>query len=267
MRSPRPPFLSSAGAVRTPAAVIEEPFQRFAGFPVRAFVTTRRGGVSEPPFDSLNVAYLTDDRRENVRENRERVAAALEVAHDELLIGRQVHGGQVKRAEDVVLGETPGDGILLTRAGTAAMIVAADCLPLIFYDPGAHTGLVAHAGWRGLAAGVIENGIATLVSAGATPGEVIVGLGPAIGRCCYEVGPEVIAAVEPIEGEYDPGKGDRSMLDLKAMARRRLQEGGIDPGKVEDLAICTRCRQDLYYSARGGEPTGRFAAGLKLLEG
>lgn len=266
MRSPRPPFFCPRAALTASQQALQEPFTIYRGLPVVAFVTTRAGGVSKPPFDSLNLAYLTADRREDVRENRERVAAALELDHDELLIGRQVHGGQVNRAEEIELGVTEGDGILLTKPGTAAMIVAADCLPLLLYDPELHVGAVVHAGWRGLAAGVVENAAGVLAGEGAELSRTLVGMGPGIGRCCYEVGPEVISALDPLSDEYSEGNGDRSMLDLKAMTRRRLRASGLDDEQIEDMDVCTRCNSEKYFSARAGEPTGRFAAGLKLLE-
>jgi purine-nucleoside/S-methyl-5'-thioadenosine phosphorylase / adenosine deaminase len=242
-----------------------EPFSVFQGLPVVAFVTERSGGVSRPPFDSLNLAYLTADRRERVRRNRERLAAALGVGHDSLLIGRQVHGAQVNRAEQIVLGQTPGDAVVLTGPGQVAFLVVADCLPLVLYDPAEHVGAVAHAGWRGLAAGILPATVEGLIAAGAVQGRLRVGIGPAIGPCCYEVGPEVLEAVRPEPGEYRNGDKDRSFLDLALVARRQLEGLGVGRDSIEPLGICTRCNVDRYFSARAGEPTGRFAVGLKLL--
>ena len=247
-------------------ALFQQPFQSLAGLPVIAFVTTRQGGVSSPPFDTLNLAYLTADDRQAVRQNRDRLAAALEVDHDDLLIGRQVHGATVNRAEDIVLGETAGDAIVLTSPGTVAMLVVADCLPLILYDPATHVGAIAHAGWRGLAAGLLDGVVDAMRGNGARAEDIRVGIGPAIGPCCYEVGPEVVSAVGAQESERRPGSGDRAFLDLAAVANRQLQIAGITPRQVEDVGECTRCASDVYFSARAGEPTGRFAAGLKLLQ-
>jgi YfiH family protein len=246
--------------------VIDQPFAIFRGRPVVAFVTTRAGGVSKRPFDSLNLAYLTADRREDVRTNRERLARALGLEHDELLIGRQVHGGRIHRAERIELGVTEGDGILLSKAGTAAMVVVADCLPILLYEPVVHVGAVVHAGWRGLAAGVVQNAVVAMADAGGTAESVLVGVGPGIGRCCYEVGPEVIEALKPQVDEHSAGRGDRRMLDLRAVARRQLKESGIADEHLEEMDVCTRCEHERYFSARAGEPTGRFAAGLKLLK-
>jgi purine-nucleoside/S-methyl-5'-thioadenosine phosphorylase / adenosine deaminase len=247
-------------------ALFQQPFRSLAGLPVIAFVTTRHGGVSSPPFDTLNLAYLTADDRSAVRQNRERLAAALEVGHDDLLIGRQVHGARVNSAEDIVLGETEGDAIVLTRPGTVAMLVVADCLPLICYDPATHVGAIAHAGWRGLAAGLLQGVVEALLGNGARTEDIRVGIGPAIRRCCYEVGPEVVSAVDAQESERRPGSGDRVFLDLAAVAFRQLHSAGVTARQVEDVGVCTRCESDVYFSARAGEPTGRFAAGLKLLQ-
>ncbi|MPZ24586.1 MAG: peptidoglycan editing factor PgeF [Dehalococcoidia bacterium] len=246
--------------------LLEQPFQLLHGLPLTAFVTSRKGGVSQRPFDTLNMAYLTADDRGSVRTNRERVAMALGIAHDNLLIGHQVHGAIVNQAEAIELGETPGDAIVLTRAHQTAMVVVADCLPVIFYDPVAHVGAVAHAGWRGLAAGILTATVQSLMASGAIAGRLAVGIGPGIGRCCYEVGPEVIAASKPAPGGVRAGSADRSFLDIKALARRQLETAGLASARIEILDICTRCNSDLYFSARAGEPTGRFAAGLKLLE-
>jgi YfiH family protein len=266
LRSPRPPFLPLADAVVIASEVVEQPFKSFENLPLTAFVTTRRGGVSDPPFDTLNLAYLTADRRDCVRTNRERVAGALGLDHDRLLIGRQVHGAIVNPAEDIEIGTTPGDGILLTRPGSAAMVVVADCVPLLLYDPAVHAGVVVHAGWRGLAAGVIGRAVGVMLEQGVKAPDIVAGIGPAIGRCCYEVGPEVVAALRPEDDEFAEGEGDRSMLDLKAVTRRQLGELGVKGQQIEDLEICTRCQNERYFSARAGEPTGRFAAGLKLLQ-
>ncbi|MEX2237199.1 MAG: polyphenol oxidase family protein [Dehalococcoidia bacterium] len=244
---------------------LELPFSQLNNFPLVAFVTTRSGGVSRPPYDTLNMAYLTADDRDSVRTNRERVAGGLGLAHDELLIGRQVHGGVVNKAEDVELGTTLGDAIILTQPESAAMVVAADCLPLVFYDPRIHVGAVAHAGWRGLQAGILANTVASLESAGGAASAVLVGIGPGIGICCYEVGPEVIRGVGARSAEWRPGQGDRAYLDLVAVAERQLEAAGVSAGNVHAVAVCTRCNSDRYFSARAGEPTGRFAAGLKLL--
>ncbi|MPZ22999.1 MAG: peptidoglycan editing factor PgeF, partial [Dehalococcoidia bacterium] len=239
--------------------LLDEPFAAFRGLPARAWFSTRAGGVSLPPFHSLNLAYLTADDRENVTENRRRVAAELSLNPDELVIGRQVHGGEVHALEDVEQGVTPGDAIVISRPGTAAMVVAADCLPLVFYDSVGHRGAVAHAGWRGLAAGVIANTINALESLGSSAGNLIVGVGPAIHACCYEVGPEVIGALGAARAEYSTGRGDRAFLDLVAVAARQLDRTGVAGSRIADAGICTRCNNGLFFSARAGEPTGRFA--------
>lgn len=242
----------------------EQPFRIFSDQPIVAFITTRAGGVSPAPYNSLNLAYLTADQRANVRANRERLASGLGITHDELLIGRQVHGSTVNRAEEVELGETRGDGIVLSRPGSAAMVVIADCLPLLFYDPPSGVAAVAHAGWRGLSGGVLPATLSRMVESGAGVASTLVGVGPGIGACCYEVGPEVVAGVDPQGPESRQGKNDRSFLDLTAIARRQLESAGVRPENIEIMDVCTRCNSDTYFSSRAGEPTGRSAAGIRL---
>jgi YfiH family protein len=205
-----------------------------------ALFTTRRGGVSEGPYASLNLGLRTDDDAERVEENRERVraqAGAARLAH-----GRQVHGTRV-----VVDGHgiEEADGQVTTQPDVAAIVLVADCLPVALAGPGAVA--VVHAGWRGLAAGVIEAGIE------ATGGAVAAAIGPGIGPCCYEVGDDVRA----VFGTSEP------TLDLKAIARARLQAAGVR--EVHDCAICTACDAERFFSHRRDRGVTGRQAGLAWL--
>jgi polyphenol oxidase len=205
-----------------------------------ALFTTRRGGVSEGPYASLNLGLRTDDDAERVEENRERVraqAGAARLAH-----GRQVHGTRV-----VVDGHgiEEADGQVTTQPDVAAIVLVADCLPVALAGPGAVA--VVHAGWRGLAAGVIEAGIA------AAGGAVAAAIGPGIGPCCYEVGDDVRA----VFGTSEP------TLDLKAIARARLQAAGVR--EVHDCGICTACDAERFFSHRRDRGVTGRQAGLAWL--
>jgi YfiH family protein len=200
-----------------------------------ALFTTRRGGVSEGPYASLNLGLLTQDDAERVAENRERLRSA--VGGRRLAQGRQVHGTLV-----VVDGGDleEADGQVTTLPGVAAIVLTADCLPVALAGP-AGIGVV-HAGWRGLSAGVLEAGVE------ATGGAVAAAIGPGIGPCCYEVGDDVRAVF---------GTGART-LDLKAVARARLEAAGVR--EVDDCGLCTACDAERFFSHRRDRGlTGRQA--------
>jgi YfiH family protein len=199
-----------------------------------ALFTTRRGGVSEGAFASLNLGLWTDDDAGRVAENRERVRSAAGAAR--LLQGRQVHGVRV-----VVDGQgvEEADGQVTSAPGVAAIVLVADCLPVALVGP-ERVGVV-HAGWRGLADGVVEEGVAAV-------GAVAAAIGPGIGPCCYEVGDDLRA----VFGTSEP------TLDLKAIARTRLEAAGV--GEIHDCGLCTACDADRFFSHRRDRGiTGRQA--------
>ncbi|HEV3002512.1 MAG TPA: polyphenol oxidase family protein [Solirubrobacteraceae bacterium] len=206
----------------------------------KAVFTTRRGGVSDPPFDTLNLGRWTDDDPAAIDENRERLLGLIGVRR--VAFGRQVHGAAVVR-DGAELVEA--DAQVVTERGVGAMVLTADCLPIALAAPGA-AGMV-HAGWRGIAAGVVE---AAVREAGAVQAAAI---GPCARGCCYEVGDEVRAAlgVEPAGGP--------ALVDLSAIARERLRAAGV--GTVHDSGLCTMCSDaSLFFShRRDGGRTGRQA--------
>jgi polyphenol oxidase len=204
-----------------------------------ALFTTRRGGVSEGPFAALNLGLWTDDEPARVRENRERVAA---IAGGRLAQGRQVHGTTVVTADpDVTLD---ADGQATAEPGVAPIVLVADCLPVALVAPEGVA--MVHAGWRGLAGGVLAAGVAALRALGAT--RVAAAIGPGAGPCCYEVGEEVHAAF---------GTSGRT-VDLKAIARARLDDAGV--AEVHDCGLCTMCDPGRFFShRRDGGVTGRQA--------
>jgi YfiH family protein len=201
-----------------------------------ALFTTRRGGVSEGPYASLNLGLWTDDDAERVRDNRERVR--VEVGAQRLAQGRQVHGTRVVVDAE---GIEEADGQVTTAPAVAAMVLVADCLPVALAGP-ERVGVV-HAGWRGLAAGVLEEGVAAC-------GAVAAAIGPGIGPCCYEVGDDVRAVF---------GTSERT-LDLKAIARSRLEAAGV--GEVHDCGLCTSCDAERFFSHRRDRGVTGRQAGL-----
>lgn len=226
----------------------------------RAAFTTRLGGVSAAPYETLNLAVLTGDQRDDVRENRRRAAAALGLRPERVLIGRQVHGAELATHDappSPAAFADPGpdlpavDGHLTAREGLAPLVMVADCLPVALAGAGGVAML--HCGWRGLAAGIVERGARRIEAAAAA-------VGPGIGPCCYEVGEEVLAEFEGL----GPGVSEGRMLDLPGVARRMLDRAGV--AAVESSELCTRCNPELFFShRRDGDRTGR-QAGLVWIE-
>ncbi len=219
-----------------------------------AAFTTRLGGVSEAPFDTLNLGILTDDAEAAVIENRRRLAAALGVDPRQVPIALQVHGAEIlvhDSPQEPGPFATPGppppeaDGHVVAAPGLTPLVFVADCLPIALRGPGGLA--LLHCGWRPLAAGIVAKG-AKLV--GATEAAI----GPGIGPCCYEVGDEVLAAFDQL-GE---GIADGHMLDLPEVARRLLAAAGVR--KVESAGLCTSCEEELFFSHRRDRGrTGRQA--------
>ena len=217
-----------------------------------AAFTTRRGGVSAAPFDSLNLGRSTTDRPEAVDENRRRVLAALGLDPARLATAGQVHGTGIAQVERP--GHVPGcDGLITRTPGLAIAITTADCMPILLTAPGLVS--VVHSGWRGTSGGMLAAAVRTAHDLGAPPGVLSIHLGPCIRRCCYHVGDEV-ARLFP--ASCVERSGDRWQLDLPLAARIQLQGAGIDEARIHDLEACTACEPYWYFShRRDGSPSGR----------
>ena len=221
---------------------------------------TRLGGVSEGSFAALNFGVKGGDRPEHVEENLRRLGAAVGFDPGRCFRLKQVHGREVMRVEGgavpAELLSRPGDALVSDEPGVAVGVVTADCVPVLFADPVHRAVAAAHAGWRGLAGGVLEAAVAELgATFGSRPGELLCAIGPCIGSCCYEVGEEVA-------GRFDGaavlrGSGPKPLLDLAAAAVLRLRAAGLAAASISTIGECTRCRADLLYSyRRDGEGTG-----------
>ncbi|MGN6256029.1 MAG: polyphenol oxidase family protein [Solirubrobacterales bacterium] len=266
---------------------------------VRAAFSTRLGGVSEPPFDSLNLGILTDDDRAAVEENRRRLATALGREPEQVVFALQVHGTRLIEHDTPVSaasgefrgfvlrgpgakgpperGGGPGgggvggvplprpdptphprnggiaeaDGHVVREAGLAPLVFVADCLPVALYGPGGLA--MVHAGWRGLAGGIV-GAAADAVEATAAA------IGPGIGPCCYEVGEEVLDAFSGL-GE---GVAEGRMLDLPETARRFLAAAGVE--RVQSAGLCTSCEEELFFSHRRDRGRTGRQAGIAWIE-
>jgi YfiH family protein len=211
----------------------------------RAAFSTRRGGVSEGPYESLNLGILTDDDQARVSHNRELLAREVGLDPGDIAMGWQVHGSDIREWSGSPRGGgygSPGaeldrvDGHTTSVPGLGMLVIVADCLPIALIAPG--RAAMLHCGWRPLAAGIVEKALANFD--GEPPAAAI---GPGIGRCCYEVGEEVLAEFADLEGV-----ADGRMLDLRMVARRKLEAAGVT--QIEDVDLCTSCRPDLFFSHR-----------------
>ncbi len=216
--------------------------------------SSRRGGSSPPPRDSLDLGSSAGPPTDDVRENRRRLLDCLRLDPAALVTAGQVHGATLRLVSRP--GHVPHcDALLSLTPGLAVAVATADCMALLYRAPGAVA--AAHAGWRGAAAGVPGATLRALCAAArVAPEAVRVALGPCIRACCYEVGPEV-ARVFPAATVR--GVGGQFHLDLPAVARFQLREAGLPDHAFEDTGVCTACQAELCYSyRRDGAGTGRL---------
>lgn len=252
---------------------------------VRALCTTRAGGVSRPPYASLNLGDHVGDDPAAVATNRARLRQQLEAGADTAVrpvFLSQVHGTQAVRLDAAVADGTPADACYTRQPGLACTIMVADCLPLLLTDAAGTVVAAAHAGWRGLAGaspvergvgeGVIESLVRTLQQEAAVqPADLLAWLGPCIGPTAFEVGDEVRQAFVAHHAQAQacfraataPGKW---WADLAGLARQRLQALGISQihGNDSTVAWCTASQPDRFFSHRRDRVSGRMAACIWL---
>jgi YfiH family protein len=213
----------------------------------RALFTTRWGGVSTGPYSTLNLGRFTDDDSDAVQRNRVSLEQGLGVR---FAYGRQVHGARVIRLRAMPTKLVEADGQACAVPGIAPMVLTADCLPIAVAADGAVAML--HAGWRGLAAGIVSSGVAAVRELGGS-GPLSAAIGPGAGRCCYEAGEEVHAAFAGRARSVRHGRN----LDLKAIAAGDLAAAGVS--SVYDAEICTICGSEFFSHRRDHGITGRQA--------
>lgn len=230
---------------------------------VRHAFFTRHGGVSAPPFHTLNLSWSVGDAEEAVAENIRRAYSALDLDPQRAVRVVMVHGARVVTVDERHAGRRlpATDGLATMARGLALAMTFADCQPLILYDPDHHALALGHAGWRGTLAGIALSLVQALeILCRAQPERLIAVLGPAIGVCCYEVGEEVVqAAMTWPEGAtwLRPNAHGRFHLDLTAANRAILWRAGVR--HIEHIPLCTACRTDEFFSYRAEKPvTGRL---------
>ena len=258
---------------RTDNGLVTYHFQRLTAEGLAHAIFTRLGGTSHEPFATLNVGRSVGDDQSAVAHNLARVYASLGLAPDRVATAHQVHsnrvavvtaqdGGRVVPATDALVTDTPGLGLLLRFA---------DCQPIILYDPVRQSLGLVHAGWRGLAQGIARRAVETMHEAfGTNPSDLLAGLGPAIGPCCYTVGDDVASALGYALPDWrkvmtlEPsGTGWR--LDLPAANAQQLAAAGVRARQMEQAGLCTACHNDEFFSHRAENgQTGRFAVAAYL---
>jgi YfiH family protein len=223
---------------------------------VRHGFSTRRGGMSRPPFDSLNVGMWTEDSPDCASANLSLLCNALGIPEDCLAIPHQVHGDRIQVVEKPGLVEAT-DALITSSPEVVLTVQVADCMPVFLCDPRSGTVGLVHAGWKGTAAEIARK---TVVRMQAEMGTDVSGvsafLGPSIGPCCCQVGPDVAGQ---FSREYISG----GFLDLWACNRDQLLSAGLKPESIHESRLCTVCHSDLFFSHRAsGGRTGRMMAFL-----
>ncbi|MGD8108514.1 purine nucleoside phosphorylase YfiH [Pantoea sp. FN0302] len=229
---------------------------------VRACSTTRAGGVSAAPWDSLNLGDHVGDQPAAVQANRQRLVDMADLPAMPWWL-EQVHGTEVVRLDERPPATRRADAVWSNQAGRVCAVMTADCLPVLFCSFDGKEVAAAHAGWRGLCAGVLEN---TLRQFSAPPEEIHVWMGPAIGPEAFEVGPEVRAAFmahDPAAAGAFRAAGDKFYADLWQLARQRLAAQGV--ASVSGGGRCTWHDSAHFFSWRRSGTTGRMASLIWLI--
>lgn len=231
---------------------------------------TRQGGVSKPPFATLNLGHTVGDDLEAVRINHQRALRALGLRRADVATCYQVHGARtaVVRLDDRGKVQQETDALVSNTPGVVLMLRFADCVPVLFFDRHRRVIALAHAGWRGVAVGTVPATVHALVEEfGSDPADLWAGIGPSIGPCCYEVGLEVVEQVKDAVNSREPLRWEngRAYLDLWAAVGSQLKDVGLT--QVELAGLCTACRTDEWFSHRAeGGKTGRFGVVMGLNE-
>ncbi|MCY0881217.1 MAG: peptidoglycan editing factor PgeF [Firmicutes bacterium] len=240
---------------------------------IQAIFTTKAGGVSSAPFDSMNISFNVQDDQKHVRENRYRVAQAMGCVLEDLAFAQQVHANRVAWVDarqkgagaDHLESAVPDvDGILTMQSGLVLSMGFADCVPIFLTDASAGFVGLLHAGWRGTASAIVVQALKMINAAGIVSAEIYAGIGPSIGPCCYEVDKKVAEAVTSAvhtKEVLQPSRPDHFFLDLWQANRRLLEQSGVPSDHIDVASLCTACRHDEFFSYRYDQgQTGRMGA-------
>jgi len=221
--------------------------------------STRKGGVSKPPFHSLNMGLNTSDQPDNIRQNHLRFFRTLHIPEDRLNIPVQVHGDHIVHVESA--GPVPDtDGLISNTPGLFLVIQLADCVPVYLYDQENRAVGLIHAGWRGSSRHIAKKAVHMMQQVfSSRPENMLALIGPSIGPCCYQVGSETA-------GQFDPAFIRKDHLDLWAVNYHQLTDAGIPAGQIEVSRLCTSCHENWFFSHRRDKgKTGRMMAVLGII--
>jgi len=228
-------------------------------------VSTRMGGMSAEPYATLNLGFHTDDDAGKVLLNREILCNQLEIALDCLVCAKQVHGGNVtvvqkgdwgKGSEDYESAISNTDGMVTDAPEIFLMVLVADCPGIVFFDPKKNVVGIAHADWRSTLAKISQNVIGKMREVfKSKPEDILCGISPSIGPCCYEVKEDV---VEKFDLSCIERRDNKFFLNLWEINRLQIIESGIKEENVENARLCSSCHSELFYSARKEGKTGRY---------
>jgi len=250
----------------------------FDGFGVDVMVTTRHGGVSSGSYATLNLGLHVGDGAADVLENRRRAAESMGAGPGDFVFCNQAHGREVRivTAKDRGRGAWSlddaignADALVTTDPGTVLVVMVADCVPIVLYDPAAHVLACVHAGWRGTVFRVADAALEAMATLGARPGNVIAGLGPAISPDGYQVGDNVAEAAQESFGSQAqsvirPDGTGKWLFDLWAANLVILGQAGVARERTHVAAIPTGAEPGQFFSDRAVRPCGRFAAIARL---
>lgn len=231
--------------------------------------STRVGGFSAPPYDSMNLGRMSGDDLEVVERNRAHFAELVGFPIQQNL--QMTHGTEVVHIPDLESWARPssGDAAITGNPAVSLSLTTADCVPIFFHDPEANAVAVAHAGWRGTLAGIAARTVEAMVEQlGAVPERLRVGIGPAIGPCCFEVGADVRDPFAAHFGERSwiaARSADKWTIDLHQANLEYLHQAGVSSEHIRACDLCTSCRSDLFYSYRRDRGrTGRLLSAIRL---
>lgn len=245
-------------------------FPAFDAVDVLAAVSFRKGGVSRPPFQSLNPGLHTGDGKSAVLENRRRFLKVLKVPPEDIVTLKQVHGKSVVWARDEDRGRgaadyedslAPADAVLTAEKNLPLVIFTADCCPLFFFEKKRRIAGLAHAGWKGTELDIAGLVVGEITDRGGSAGDILCAIGPSIGPCCYEVGEDLAGRFEDPFIRKEKGK---MFLDLPGINRALLIKHGIPEKNILASSFCASCHNDLCYSHRKEGRTGRMASVIMM---
>lgn len=247
---------------------------------VRHGFSTRLGGVSEGTFASMNLSFTRGDDPAAVRENFDRFCAAIRVSAEDVVISAQTHTANVKIVTAADRGQgitrekeyTDVDGLITNDPNVVLCTQYADCVPLLFVDPVKRVVATSHAGWRGTAAGIAAVTVEKMVETfGCNPEDILAGIAPSIGYCCFEVDTPVYEAFCQVpvfdEGCYTDDGDGKYHINLQEVNRRWMLRAGLRPEQITVTDLCTKCRPDVFWSHRiTGDARGSLAAFIAIAD-